>query len=148
VEVLKGVLVAVGRLVGVAVLVGVGEGPTVAVFVGVPVGVFVPVAVEVLVAVAVAVGVPVLVGVAVGPEANVSTSCGGEVPSREWKEAPSVLSGNTAKLYVPLPVTADVKLNSAQVLAVMAATLDTAPLVAPGRLFQVIAVSVQVLLVR
>jgi hypothetical protein len=68
--VLVGVEVCVGvggTRVLVAVLVGVGEGPIVAVLVGV----------------FVALGMDVFVGVGDGPEAKVSTSCGGELPSRE-----------------------------------------------------------------
>jgi hypothetical protein len=117
VEVFNGVLVRVG------VLVGVAEGPMVAVFVG----------------------VAVLVGVFVGPEAKVSTSWGGELPSRESNLMPSLLSGNNTKLYVPFPVIEAVRLYSAQVLAVAAARLAIAPVVAAGRLFQMIPVSVQVL---
>jgi hypothetical protein len=72
----------VGVLVGVEVWVAVGEGPVVGVRVWV--GVFVCVA--------------VLVGVGDGPVGKVTTSCGGEPPSRELKTAPSVLSGRRAKL--------------------------------------------------
>jgi hypothetical protein len=94
VDVFTGRLDAVGVFVRVAVLVCVGEGPMVGVLLGVLVGVFVRVAVGV----PVAVGVAVLVGVLVCPEAKVNTSWGGELPSREVKDTPSVLSGWSTKL--------------------------------------------------
>lgn len=140
------VMVAVGVLVGVSVGSGVLVGVLVAAGAGVSVGVNVGVAVGGLVGVAVGVGV--FVGVGVGTEAKVNTSCGGGLPSREVKVTPFVLSGRSTKLYVPLPVIWAVTLYSAQVLAVIAATLAIAPLVGAGRLFQVRPVSVQVLSVR
>ena len=75
-DVLVGVDVFIGVPVAVGVLLGVAEGPSVGTVVA----------------------VGVLVGVDVGPDAKVNTSCGGEVPSLEWKETPSVLSGKSTKL--------------------------------------------------
>jgi hypothetical protein len=83
--------------------------------VGVGGGVFVGVAalVEVPVGRAVAVLAGVLVGdaamlVGVGVPASVMTSSGALAPSRDENIAPSVLSGNRAKVYAPLFVTTDV----------------------------------------
>lgn len=144
---LTGVFVGVGVFSGVlvaaGVLLGVGEGPGV----GVPVGVLVGAGSDVFVGVLVGAGGGVFVGVAVGPDANVSTSCGGEAPSRELKVTPFVLSGRSTKSKVPLPVTYPVTLYSAQVLAVAVPRLKSTPVVGAGRLFQVMPVSVQVLLV-
>jgi hypothetical protein len=80
--VVTGVFVGVGVIV--AVCVDVGEGPVVGVLVGVGVWLGGP-----------TVGDAVAVGV--GPEASVSTSCGGELPSREENVAPLELSGNNTK---------------------------------------------------
>jgi hypothetical protein len=74
-----GVSVGVG-VGGTGVLVGVGVGGT-GVSVGVDVG-----------------GTDVLVGVGVGPVANVSTSSGGGLPSRDSNLTPLVLSGKNTKL--------------------------------------------------
>ena len=91
VDVLVGVLVAVGDGPMVGVLVGVGVGVLVAVLVGVGLGPVVGVIVGVFVG-----GTGVLVGV--DPVANVNTSSGGKFPSRESKDTPFVLSGKSTKL--------------------------------------------------
>jgi hypothetical protein len=72
-----------------------------------------------------------------------NTSCGGDAPSRESYWMPSVLSGSRTKSWVPLPVTCPVRSYSDQVPAVAVPTLAIAPLVAGGRLFQVMVASVQ-----
>jgi hypothetical protein len=86
-----GVGVSAGGGVGDDVAVDVGEGPVV--------GVGEDVAVGVSVGVLVGVGEGPVVGVllGVGPEVKVRTSWGGEAPSREEKETPSVLSARRTK---------------------------------------------------
>src|SRR3954471_22213717 len=76
----------VGGLVGtvVGVLVGALVGTVVGVLAGALVGVLA--------------GVLVGVGATAPPGANVSTSCGGRVPSRDENTTPSVLSAASTKL--------------------------------------------------
>ena len=127
--------------------VGVGVGSTVAVTVGVGVGV----AVGVGVTVGVAVAVGVAVGVTVAPAPYSTTSCGrwlGSVPSRASKTAPSVVCGSSTKPTAPLPVTTLVTSYAAQVLPVSLPRSATAGKggagTGAGRVFQVMAVSLQV----
>ena len=90
--------------------------------------------------------VGVRVGVAVDAlEANVITSCGGLLPSREENSTLSLLSPSSTKLYVPLPVNKDVTSYSTQVLVAILPRLSSAPLVCGGRLFHVMPVSDQLL---
>ena len=113
------------------------EGLCVRVRVGVAVLVNVEVAAEV------AVFVDVELGELVGPSDNVSTNCGGWLPWREEKVAASVLSAARTKLNVPFACTHAVTSYSAQVLVLILPLLSSAPLRRPGRVFQVIVVSVQ-----
>src|ERR1044071_3496436 len=76
---------------------------------------------------------------------NVTTNCGGLLPSREENITLSLLSPPRTKLYVPLPATRDVTSYSTQVLVAILPWLPIAPLVSAGRLFHVIPVSDQLL---
>jgi hypothetical protein len=128
---------AVGVLVSVGVSVSAGE---VCVGVrGVAVG---------MVWVAKGVNVAVNVAVSVAVEFNVTTSSGGRLPSREENVTPSLLSAASTNVYVPLPVIKALTLYSTQVFVPIEPLLSRALVVRAGRLFQVMPVSVHVLLAR
>ena len=84
------------------------------------------------------------VGVGGGvPLPKVMTSCGFLVPSRASKMAPSLVCGSRTNPTAPLPFTAPVTSYSAQELPLSFPLSSSTLSLAPGRLFQVMPVSLQ-----